>query len=165
MKYQIYLWNLSDCNWTRTRNHLVHKRTLNHGAVVQWLSLLHSFKSCSRRVRDSRWWGSLTMVPAGNKTKRLSSVNHTTKTIHHSIHGAFDCMFLSCHICVSEWIHTYSIVWNTVISPEVEYWNFWTKKKHHKNIKLFTKQLNDNTHWKKILKKEKYNFLFSIFLS
>ena len=24
------------------------------------------------------------MVPAGNKTKRLLSVNHTTKTIHHS---------------------------------------------------------------------------------
>ena len=23
------------------------------------------------------------MVPAGNKAKRLSSVNHTTKTIHH----------------------------------------------------------------------------------
>ena len=27
--------------------------------------------------------GSLTMVPAGNKTKRLSLLNHTTKTIHH----------------------------------------------------------------------------------
>ena len=26
------------------------------------------------------------MVPAGNKTKRLSSVNHTTKTIHHHHH-------------------------------------------------------------------------------
>ena len=37
----------------------------------------------ARRVGDSRWWGSLTMVPAGNKAKRLSSVNHTTKTIHH----------------------------------------------------------------------------------
>ena len=40
------------------------------------------FKPCSRRVRDSRWWGSLTMVPTGNKAKRFSSVNHTTKTIH-----------------------------------------------------------------------------------
>ena len=37
----------------------------------------------SRRVWDSRWWGSLTMVPAGIKAKRLSSANHTTKTIHH----------------------------------------------------------------------------------
>ena len=26
------------------------------------------------------------MVPAGNKAKRLSSVNHTTKTIHHHLH-------------------------------------------------------------------------------
>ena len=28
----------------------------------------------------------LAMVPAGNKTKCLSSVNHTTKTIHHHHH-------------------------------------------------------------------------------
>ena len=28
---------LSDCNWTRTQNHLVRKRTLNHFA--KWLSL------------------------------------------------------------------------------------------------------------------------------
>ena len=28
------------------------------------------------------------MVPAGNKAKRLSSVNHTTKTIHHHHHQA-----------------------------------------------------------------------------
>ena len=46
-----------------------------------WTHVLHRFKSCSRRVRDSRWWGSLTMFPVGNKAKRLSSVNHTTKTI------------------------------------------------------------------------------------
>ena len=30
--------------------------------------------------------GSLTMVPAGNKTNRLSLVNHTRKTIHHHHH-------------------------------------------------------------------------------
>ena len=29
---------------------------------------------------------SLTMVPTGNKAKRLSSVNHITKTIHHHHH-------------------------------------------------------------------------------
>ena len=28
---------------------------------------LRRFKPCSWRVGDSRWWGSLTMVPAGNK--------------------------------------------------------------------------------------------------
>ena len=48
-----------------------------------WTQVLRRFKSCTRRVGDSRWWGSLTMFPAGNKGKCLSSVNHTTKTIHH----------------------------------------------------------------------------------
>ena len=41
------------------------------------------FISCSWHAGDSRWWGSLTMTLAGNKAKRLSSINHTTKTIHH----------------------------------------------------------------------------------
>ena len=45
---------------------------------------LRRFKSCLRRVGDSRWWGSLTIVSAGNKAKRLLSVNHTTKAIHHT---------------------------------------------------------------------------------
>ena len=34
---------LSDCNWTRTHNHLVDKRTLNHLAklakLAEWLSV------------------------------------------------------------------------------------------------------------------------------
>ena len=31
---------ISDCNWTRTHNHLVHKRTLNHLAkLAKWLSV------------------------------------------------------------------------------------------------------------------------------
>ena len=37
-------------------------------------------------VGDSRRRGSLTMVPAGNRAKRLSSVSYTTKTIHHHHH-------------------------------------------------------------------------------
>ena len=28
------IWSLSDCNWTRTHNHLVHKQTLNHLAKL-----------------------------------------------------------------------------------------------------------------------------------
>ena len=47
-----------------------------------WTQVLRRFKSCPRLVEDSRWWGSLTMFPAGNKPKRISSVNNTTKTIH-----------------------------------------------------------------------------------
>ena len=61
------VWMLSDCNWTRTQNHLVRKGTLNHLA---------------------------------NTAKWLSCVLSTY------LYGASDCMFLSCHICVSEWIHT-----------------------------------------------------------
>ena len=45
-----------------------------------WTQVLGRFKSCSRHVGA---WGSLTMVPAGIKAKRLSSINHATKTIHH----------------------------------------------------------------------------------
>ena len=47
-------------------------------------------RTCSQHVRDSRWWGSLTMAPAGNKAKGLSLVNHTTKKFiiidHHHHH-------------------------------------------------------------------------------
>ena len=59
---------------------------------MYWLPLLynsikHSLDSGSAQVqillRDSRWWESLKMVPTGNKAKRLLSVNHTAKTIHH----------------------------------------------------------------------------------
>ena len=31
------------------------------------------------------------MVPAGNKAKRLSSVNYTTKTIHHQVPSLLTC--------------------------------------------------------------------------
>ena len=54
---------LSGCNGTRTRNHLVHKRTLNHLAKL---------------------------------AKLLNCVVSTY------LYGAFDCMFLSCHVRVSE---------------------------------------------------------------
>ena len=36
--------DISDCNWTRTHNHLVHKRTLNHLAK---LALSHLFRARS----------------------------------------------------------------------------------------------------------------------
>ena len=50
------------------------------------LKILRKFKSCSQCVGDLRWWVFLAMVPAGNKTKRLASVNHSAKTIHHHHH-------------------------------------------------------------------------------
>ena len=51
-----------------------------------WFQVLRRFKSYLRRIVDSRWWGSLAMVLAGNKAKRLSPLNHTTKTINHHHH-------------------------------------------------------------------------------
>ena len=60
-----------------------------HGVVVMTTLQLHStksklrFKSCSNPVGDLRWWGSLTMVPAGNGAKHPSSVNHSAKKNHH----------------------------------------------------------------------------------
>ena len=37
------IWRLSDWNWTRTQNHLVRKRTLNHLAkLAKWLSCVLS---------------------------------------------------------------------------------------------------------------------------
>ena len=47
-----------------------------------WTQVLRRFKSCLWHVGGLWWWGSLTMVPAGSKAKCLSSINHTTKTIH-----------------------------------------------------------------------------------
>ena len=61
------IWRWSDCNWTRTQNHLVLKRTLNHLAKL---------------------------------TKWLRCVLSTY------LYGVFDCMFLSCHVRLSDWIHT-----------------------------------------------------------
>ena len=67
------------------------------GVMVITTVQLHSTKPKLRfcagsnpvwHVGDSRWWGSLRMVPAGNKVKCLLSVNHTTKTIHHHHHSS-----------------------------------------------------------------------------
>ena len=61
---------------------------VDHEFNKAWTQVLRRIKSCSWRVGDSRWWRSLTMVPAGNKAKCLSSVNHTTKIIHRHHHQA-----------------------------------------------------------------------------
>ena len=46
-----------------------------------WTQVFSRFKPWLQHVRDSWWWVSLIMVPAGNKAQRLSLVNHTTKAI------------------------------------------------------------------------------------
>ena len=57
------IWSLSDCNWTRTLNNLIRKRTLNHLAkLAKWFSCALStylygtfdcmFSSCHVRVLE-----------------------------------------------------------------------------------------------------------------
>ena len=41
----LILWKLTNCNWTRTQNHLVRKRTVNH--LTKWLSV---------RLRTKWFW-------------------------------------------------------------------------------------------------------------
>ena len=43
------IWSLSDCNWTRTHNHLVHKQTLNHLVFDYELSGCGFESSCSQK--------------------------------------------------------------------------------------------------------------------
>ena len=67
--------------------------TWRRGGVVITTAQFHSTKPDLRFCPGSnsacgmseicKWWESLTMVPTGNKPKRLSLVNHTTNTIHH----------------------------------------------------------------------------------
>ena len=64
---RIEIWRWSDCICTRTKNHLVLKRTVNH------LTKLAKWSSC---------------------------------VLSTHLYGAFDCMFFSCHVRVSEWIQT-----------------------------------------------------------
>ena len=49
--------------------------------------LMCKLKTCTWRVRDSQWLGSLKKIPAGNKAKSLSSVNQSAKTTHYHHHG------------------------------------------------------------------------------
>ena len=42
------IWSLSDCNWTRTHNHLVHKRTLNHLATCLFSVVNNASASASK---------------------------------------------------------------------------------------------------------------------
>ena len=44
------IWSLSDCNWTRTHNHLVHKRTLNHLAKLARLVVGSSPVAVTKRL-------------------------------------------------------------------------------------------------------------------
>ena len=72
---------LSDCNWTRTHNHLIHKQTLNHLAkLAKWLSCVVStylygafdctFLSC--HIHVSGW-----NIECGFTLKRVRDMRRT----------------------------------------------------------------------------------------
>ena len=48
------IWSLSDCNWTRTQNHLVHKRTLNH--LAKWFVYEQMVRLLSVRLWTKWLW-------------------------------------------------------------------------------------------------------------
>ena len=60
--------------------------------MAPWCSGYHYYTTSFNKawtqwnIRNSRWWGSLTMVQAENKAKHLSLISHITKTIHHHHH-------------------------------------------------------------------------------
>ena len=57
------IWSLSECNWTRTHNHLVRKRKLNHLVFVYELSGF-GFESISSHLNSWQAWNCLfTLVP------------------------------------------------------------------------------------------------------
>ena len=63
---------------------------------------------------------SLTMVPAGIKAKRLSSVSHTTKTIHH--HSSSSSSSLSSSMELEHWhLQTISQTWWLYIHAQSNY--------------------------------------------
>ena len=85
-------WSLSDCNGTRTHNHLVRKRTLRTLAkLTKWLS-----------------W-----------------------VVSTYLYDAFDSMFLSCHVHISEWIDALDLPKSlgTLCSKQPRYLKFkWLKR-------------------------------------
>ena len=57
-----------------------------------WTQVLCRFKPCPQCVGDKRWWGSLKMV--WHKAQWVSSVNYTTKTIHHHHQTIHRCIII-----------------------------------------------------------------------
>ena len=124
------LRHLSDSNWTRTKNHLVRKRTLNH------FSKLTKWPSC---------------------------------VLSNYLYGTFYCMFLSYHVCVSEWItrftlYSYLNVKELLARSRCKIWRLgdsnWTRTQNH----LFRKQtLKHLAKWTKWLSCDLSTYLYGAF--
>ena len=61
------IWRLSDCNWTRTQNHLVLKQTLNHLAKWFWVRAQLQKLSCLFQ-RENKFDWRTAIDPRGEKT-------------------------------------------------------------------------------------------------
>ena len=93
--YIYRLYTLRNCFWHRSVS-VYHYCTTSWKEA--WTKVLLRLKSCSWRVGDLRWWGSLTMIPVGNETTRLLPVNHTIKIIYQNL-----ILKLAQVFCQSQW--------------------------------------------------------------
>ena len=98
-----YIWKLSDCNRTRNHNHFVCKRTLKLLAKLgNWLSCV-----VSTDLRLSDWTGTHNNLVCNQNLKHLSKRSKSLScVVDIYLWNVFDCMFWSCHVRASEWIHT-----------------------------------------------------------
>ena len=110
---------------TRTHNHLVQKRTLNHLAKLArwlkylsilciWLYPLYSCLNVNELLAQNRCkiWilSDCNRTGTHNHLVRKWTLNHLAKlakwlscVVSTYLYSAFDCMFFSCHICISDW--------------------------------------------------------------
>ena len=58
------IWRLNDCNWTRTQNHLVSKRTLNHLAKVAKCWAAFSVLISHQHLSLFHHWSELHFLPS-----------------------------------------------------------------------------------------------------
>ena len=152
-----HIWWLSDCNGTRTHNHLVRNRTLNHLAqLAKWLSCvvrtyLYGAFDCmilSYHVRVWQWIHTLRLpecqgTPCSKQApylrqrtlKQLAKLAKWLSCVVSTyLYNAFDWMFLACHVRVWEWIHTLK-------SPECQGTNC-SKQAPYLNIKWLQRDSN-----------------------
>ena len=72
-----------------------------------------SKKILARNNRDLWRLSDCSDIQSHNHLVCKKTLNHLTKlakwlscVLSTYLYGAFDCMFLSCHVCITEWIHT-----------------------------------------------------------
>ena len=78
------IWSLSDCNWTRSHNHLVYKRTLNHLAKLPIMIIFHCATSCCCCQYLYNKPGSFSCFIRSWKGKMYCNILCNTSSIHHS---------------------------------------------------------------------------------